>query len=245
MTNKKFFYIILLLSSLLVGGLFFFHPIHQDLHYHNFAEQRFLGSVPHWGDVLTNLGFAITGLLLLRYKHNTEQYPGQKTVFDCFVFSCFALCLGSGYYHWSPNNYVLLWDRATMLLGFALILLDTAIIYSIFTPQHLVKKIIGLELLFLLTLFPWVCFDRLELYVLAQFFVMSVMPLLAIKNYLEKGSHYQHILYMFLFYSLAKFFEHYDVFFYHLLGFSGHSIKHLCYAISLYMFGKDILKKAS
>lgn len=255
-TNKKFFYLILLFSSVLIGTLFFVHPIHQNLSYHNFAEQRFLVGIPHWGDVITNLSFAIAGVLLLAFKNNIECYPGQKNVFYLFIFSCIALCLGSGYYHYNPNNYGLLWDRATMLLGFALILLDTAIRYNIISHKNLLIKIFLMELLFLITLFPWVYFDRLELYVLAQFFVMSVMPLLAIKNYLEqkvshnglltnKNAMHQHILYMFLFYSLAKFFEHYDVLFYNLIGFSGHSIKHICYAIALYMFGRDILKKAS
>lgn len=245
MTNKTFFYIILVLSSILVGTLFFVHPIHQDLSYHHFAEQRFLVGIPHWGDVITNISFAISGLFLLKFKNNQEYYPGQKMLFYCFVFACVALCLGSGYYHYNPNNYGLLWDRATMLLGFALILIDTAIRYNIFTYKNLFIKIVLIEVLFLITLLPWVSFDRLELYVLAQFFVMSVMPLLAIKNYLEKGNMYQHILFMFLFYSLAKFFEHYDVLFYNLIGFSGHSIKHICYAIALYMFGRNILKKAS
>lgn len=256
MTNKNFFYLILLLSSILVGTLFFVSPVHQDLAYHHFAEQRFLFNIPHWGDFLTNIAFAITGLLLLRFKNNLEVYAGQKKLFYCFVLSCFALCLGSGYYHYNPDNESLVWDRATMLLGFALILIDTAIRYHIFNEKHLLTKIFFIEVLFLITLLPWIYFDRLELYVLAQFFVMSVMPLLALKNYLETknmgyavstNNHnlYQHILYMFLFYSLAKFFEHYDLLFYQLLNFSGHSIKHICYAIALYMFGRNIFKKAS
>lgn len=244
-SNKSFFNLIFIFSFLLIVAVFFIHPLHQDLAYHNFSEQRHFGIIPHWGDVLTNLCFALSGLLLFRYKNNVEYYGGQKILFYCFIFSCFALCLGSGFYHWNPNNFGLLLDRATMLLGFALILLDTSIRYGIFNHRNLCTKIVAIEFLFLITLLPWLRYDRLELYVLAQFFVMSVMPLLAIKNYLEHGQQYKHILWMFLFYSLAKFFEHYDELFYQLLNFSGHSIKHICYAISLYVFGKGILKKGS
>lgn len=240
--NQKFFWCIFTFSFFLITSIFFLHPLHQDLLYHNFADQRYLTIIPHWGDVLTNLSFAIVGLLLfLQYRKNLECYNGQHIVFNCFCFACFSLFLGSGYYHWTPNNFGLFLDRFTMLLGFALILLDTCIRYNIFSPKNIIFKIITIELLFLITLLPWLFFDRLELYVFAQFFVMSVMPLLAIKNWLEGGNQYKHIFLMFLFYSLAKFFEFYDSFFYQLFQFSGHSIKHICYALSLYYFGKDIL----
>lgn len=244
LSNKSFFYVIFCFSIVLIGYLFFQNPIHQDLGYHNFAEQRLLGHIPHWGDVLTNLSFAIAGIMLLKFKNNLEYYSGQKLLFKFYIFSCFALCVGSGFYHWNPNNFGLLLDRATMLMGFSLILLDTSIRYGVFKHRNLCSKIAGIQFLFLITLIPWVKYDRLELYVLAQFFVMSVMPLLALKNYFEQGNQYKHILFMFVFYSLAKFFEHYDQFFFDLIHFSGHSIKHICYAIALYLFGKGILKKS-
>lgn len=246
LNNSQFFWIIFSISLVLVSLVFFIHPLHQDLHYHNFAEQRHIGMIPHWGDVLTNLSFAIVGiLLLLNYRNNREYYNGQKLIFYYFCFSCIALCLGSGYYHWNPNNFGLLFDRATMLIGFCLIFLDTSIRYGIITRRNLFTKIVVMEFLFLVTLLPWIRYDRLELYVFTQFFVMSVMPLLALKNWLEGGQQYKHIFLMFTFYSFAKFFEFYDDFFYQLFKFSGHSIKHICYALSLYYFGKDILKKSS
>lgn len=242
--NQLFFWSIFSISLVIIIFIFFNYPVHQDLSYHNFAEQKILGNIPHFTDVITNLSFAFVGILLfLKYKNNEEHYASQRILFYLFCFSAFALCLGSGFYHWNPNNYGLLFDRITMLLGFALIFLDTTIRYKIFSHTNLFTKIFLIELLFLITLVPWVMVDRLELYIFAQFFVMSVMPLLAIKNFREGGNQYKHILMMFLFYSIAKFFEFFDYFFYQLINISGHSIKHICYALALYYFGKDILKR--
>lgn len=242
--NQLFFWSIFSLSLVVILFIFFNHPIHQDLSYHNFAEKNHVGIIPHFTDVITNLSFGFVGIFLfLRYRNNKEYYGAQKKLFYSFCFSACALCIGSGFYHWNPNNYGLLFDRITMLLGFALIFLDTTIRYKIFSHTNLCTKILTVEFLFLVTLVPWIRNDRLELYIFAQFFVMSVMPLLAIKNFTEGGNQYKHILMMFLFYSLAKFFEFYDYFFYQLIHISGHSIKHICYAFSLYYFGKDILKK--
>ena len=100
-----------------------------------------------------------------------------------------------------------------------------------------------IQFLFLYTLTPWIYYDRLEIYVFAQFFVMTVLPLLAMKNWFEKGDKYKYILLMFIFYSLAKIFEATDYFFFDFFILSGHSIKHICYAFALFFFGQGILKK--
>ena len=85
LSNKSFFYVIFCFSIVLIGYLFFQNPIHQDLGYHNFAEQRLFGHIPHWGDVLTNISFAIAGIMLLKFKNNLE-YIVVKNYYLNFIF---------------------------------------------------------------------------------------------------------------------------------------------------------------
>ena len=244
--NQKFFWGIFVISLISISLVGYYSPIHQSLEYHHFSEQRTILGIPHFGDVITNLFFAIAGVLVwFKNKNNAEYYNGQKFIFNGFCLSAIALCLGSGYYHWNPNNYGLFWDRMTMLFGFTFIFIDTCIRYYILNHRYIVTKTFVLQFMFFCTLLPWVLFDRLEVYVLAQFFVMSVMPLLAIKDWFEHGEKNKHILLMFLFYTFAKIFESTDDSYLQLIYISGHSIKHICYAVALYYFGNGILKKAS
>jgi hypothetical protein len=242
-TNKIIFYVAILISVIFIAAL---APITQSQDYHQFAEQRIIGNIPHFGDVLSNLAFIIVGVLLLVESRNwnyVEIYKGQKTLFKALAYSSIILGFGSGYYHWAPVNYTLAWDRATMVLGFAIIFYDSCIRYDIFSKKGIFKGTIITTILFLGTVIFWMVSDRLEPYVFVQFFTMFVLVILAVKNHKEVPS--KHLFNMFIWYALAKLFENQDKLIFAMTGdfISGHTLKHIAYAMALYSFGKDMLKR--
>jgi hypothetical protein len=100
--------------------------IPQPQEYHMFADQRRFLGFPHFGDVVSNLAFAVIGLwgLLFLLRSNSEQIP--KHFIDrrerwpyLFVFAGMLLtACGSWYYHLHPNNASLVWDRLPMTIAF-------------------------------------------------------------------------------------------------------------------------------
>jgi hypothetical protein len=99
--------------------------IPQPLSYHHFADQRPLLGIPNFGDVASNLPFAVIGIwglvFLWRCKSSPcghfidhrEQWP--------YIFVFLGLLLtafGSSWYHLNPNNTTLVWDRLPMTATF-------------------------------------------------------------------------------------------------------------------------------
>lgn len=244
-SNKTIFYVAMVISIITIIAL---SPLTQSQLYHNFAEQRILFNIPHFGDVLSNLSFVVVGILLLWQSKTwqyTELYKGQYSLFKFLAYGSILLGLGSGYYHWAPVDITLAWDRATMILGFGVIFYDSCLRYNIFSVN---KPLIGVSIttiLFLCTIIFWLVTSRLEPYVFVQFFTMFILVVFAIKNYKEIPS--KHLFNMFVWYALAKLFENQDktIFSYTNELISGHTLKHIAYAIALYMFGKDMLVRNS
>src|ERR1700686_140785 len=57
---------------------FLLHPIPQPLSYHNFADQRSWLGIPNFGDVISNLPFALVGIAGLIFLLG----PGAKKFAD-------------------------------------------------------------------------------------------------------------------------------------------------------------------
>ena len=53
---------LIIASVLLAAGFWFIPAIPQDLHYHNFSDQRNILSVPNFFNVLSNLPYLLIGL---------------------------------------------------------------------------------------------------------------------------------------------------------------------------------------
>ena len=115
-----------LVPGLLLGAAFIlaYGPIPQPLSYHNFADARVFLSIPHAGDVLTNLVFFIVGCWGLWFLARPELSDHafidsrERRLFQCFFVGVFLTAFGSGWYHLEPDNYSLVWDRLPMAVAF-------------------------------------------------------------------------------------------------------------------------------
>ena len=118
---------LLLILTATVALIFLLLPrIPQPQAYHLFADRRSLLGIPNFGDVASNLPFAVIGIwgliFLLRSGSNeaTGRFleQGERWPY-LFVFVGLLLtAFGSSYYHLSPNNSRLVWDRLPMTIAF-------------------------------------------------------------------------------------------------------------------------------
>ena len=98
----------------------------QPLSYHHFADQRAVLGIPNFGDVVSNLAFAVFGVwglwFLLRLtpdELNTRFVDPRERWFYAVIFLGLVLtAAGSSYYHLAPNNARLVWDRLPMTVVF-------------------------------------------------------------------------------------------------------------------------------
>jgi len=96
----------------------------EDLpaHYHAFADRRAWQSLPNALDVLSNLGFAIFGVLgLLRLwaAGRAVVWSAQRQMVVLFFLGLALTALCSGIYHWQPDDAGLKLDRVGMAMAFA------------------------------------------------------------------------------------------------------------------------------
>lgn len=114
----------LLPSLITVGaivGLIAYGPIPQLANYHDFADRREVFGVPHWGDVISNAGFALVGiwgLSALRPLRRGDERAGLLG-YGLFFLSVLLTAFGSSFYHWAPDNDRLVWDRLPIALACA------------------------------------------------------------------------------------------------------------------------------
>jgi len=98
----------------------------QPLSYHQFADQRTWLGIANFGDVASNLAFAVFGvwglgwLAMLRPEESSQRFlDGRERWFYLAVFFGMLLtAAGSAHYHLAPDNDRLVWDRLPMTVVF-------------------------------------------------------------------------------------------------------------------------------
>ena len=103
----------------------FLPNIQQDQNYHNFADKRVLFGVNNAFDTLSNLVFIIVGALGLFNFYNNRYIKISNSfsvLLNLFFIAIILTGLGSSYYHLSPNDFTLVFDRLAMSLVFAVVL---------------------------------------------------------------------------------------------------------------------------
>lgn len=231
---------------LALGLIMFFPPIAQVADYHNFADtRRFLG-LANFLNVVSNAGFFVAGYLGLAFlwRHSNECIAGKLAgvvasewcQYYGFFVGAILTAFGSAYYHLSPGNETLVWDRLPMTIMF--MSLFSAVIGERISPRAGIQLFVPLLLLGVGSVVNWVNTEALgvgdlRFYALVQFFPMLALPLLLLA-FPPRYSH-GHLFYVVLgLYGLAKIFEAADSFVFDAVLVSGHTIKHLLGGLSAY-----------
>jgi len=99
--------------------------IPQPSAYHLFADRRSFLGIPNFLNVVSNLPFAVVGLLGLattfsRGRNGTMPFadPWERWPCAALFAGVTITALGSSYYHLAPDNARLVWDRLPMAIGF-------------------------------------------------------------------------------------------------------------------------------
>jgi hypothetical protein len=207
-----------------VAVLIYMGPIAQDQSYHAFADGREIFGIPNFWNVISNLPFAFVGVLGLMRSRSFAA----RLLFT----GVFLTAFGSAYYHWSPGDARLVWDRLPMTIVF-MPLLATVLAERFPSTRWL---LIPLVLAGIASVVWWRYSGDLRPYALVQFApaVIIVTMLLSMPSEGSKG-----LWWVILFYGLAKVAEAFDAEIYSVLPVSGHTLKHLLAAASTWFIARD------
>lgn len=113
-TNRATLTIAAALALIVPAFFLFVPPIAQDQAYHSFADSRSVWSIANFWNVVSNLPFAMVGLLGLGKLRGAVD----RVLFTGVLLTFF----GSAYYHLAPSDARLVWDRLPMTLVFMALL---------------------------------------------------------------------------------------------------------------------------
>lgn len=234
MSWKKTIGPLLITIGPLIYITFFTRPNPQDLGYHNFADTTEIFSIPNFHNVVTNLIFIIVSIIGLKIYKKQQKHNSSWL---SFLISVLIVAPGSAYYHLTPNNETLFWDRLPMTIGFI-----SLTCFAMFEVHKVNKQIIPLfisQLIGLSALFYWVVNDDLRFYLWVQ--GVPVILLAYIAFIISTPSlRPKPVLMAVILYIAAKLTESHDHEIYEILGYSGHSIKHLLAGFAVFFLIQSV-----
>ena len=231
---------LLVIVVIVVGTL---EHIPQDPGYHLFADRREFFGIPNFNDVVSNIAFALVGVLGLFLIVG----EGRRILFaesiDARPYSLFFIAValvgvGSAYYHWAPSNERLFWDRLPMAIAFMAITSATV-------ADRIDARAGNGWLLWLLlalgaaSLIYWHWTESLgrgdlRFYALVQFYPMLALPVVIVLFPRHRYTLGRYLAWVIAWYALSKVLEHFDGEVFEILGHtvSGHTLKHLAAAVA-------------
>ena len=122
-SKKAGTYILLAVTAALIAAYPFIPRIPQPQSYHQFADHRAWLGIANFGDVMSNVLFAIFGawgLFFLAGAESKKRFIDQRERWPYWIIfiGMFWTAFGSGYYHLAPSNERLVWDRLPMTVVF-------------------------------------------------------------------------------------------------------------------------------
>ncbi|NKB58517.1 MAG: alkaline phytoceramidase [Alphaproteobacteria bacterium] len=232
-----------IMFSATLAALGFVPPIPQDPNYHNLADPRPYLGIPNFGDVTSNAGFLIVGVLGLMTvlgRKGREIFTNRTDALPYIVFFAGVglVSIGSSYYHLVPDNDRLFWDRLPMTIAFTA--LFSAIVADRIDRTTGIKWLLPILIaLGIASLLYWDWTESqgrgdLRFYGLVQFYPMIALPVIC---WLFPKARYTgggYLIWVIFWYAAAKVLEYFDAEILALLGgaVSGHSLKHLAAAMA-------------
>ena len=242
MISKRSGTLLLIAAALIVALAAFLAPhVPQPDSYHHFADQREWPGVPRFGDVTSNLPFAVIGLWGLAFLAGRGTGPAftdprERYPYSLVFFGLLLTALGSAYYHLAPDNARLVWDRLPMTVVFmALVAATIAERVSVRLGLWLLPLLLALGVASVLQWYWSELRDAgdLRFYAAVQVFSMVVLliALLLSPRYTRRAD----LAVVASFYVLAKALESSDRIIFSLSQtISGHTLKHLAAAAAGY-----------
>jgi len=237
--SRKSAALALLALTVVVGLIAYLAPRPpQPLRYHNFADQRPALGIPNFGDVVSNLAFAIFGLwglwFLLRLSppEIATRFidSRERWMYVAVFFGMVLTAAGSSYYHLAPDNHRLVWDRLPMTVVF--MSLVAAMIAERISLRGALWLWPLLLLIGVLSVLQWHWSEQsghgdLRFYAAVQ--VYAVLVLLLVLVLPARYTHGSYLGVVVGFYVLAKLLETFDKQVFAALGHivSGHTLKHI------------------
>lgn len=228
--------LVLAFTLLAIAAAFLLPAMPQPLDYHHFADRRGALGIDNFLDVVTNAAFLLAGLggLVVVFSGRAcFEFPGERWPYAVFFLGVLLTAAGSAYYHLSPDNETLFWDRLPMTIAFAG-LLSSQIVDRMSVRAGLVL-LVPMLLVGMASVVYWILTERMGAgnvmpYGVLQAYAVVVLLLMATlhpSRYTRAGSLY----YIFGWYVLAKALETLDA---QVLAYthvvSGHSLKHVAAA---------------
>lgn len=205
----------------------------QPSAYHAFADGRSAGWVPNAGNVLSNLAFVVAGLAialgLTRAPARHLHIATRNALFVAGAGLIFTAA-GSAYYHASPNDAALLWDRMPMTIAFAGIIgaaLAQRVTARAGTVAAMVLLVLGPA-----SLVYWRASANLMPYIVLQGGAMVALLLIVLLT--RKHDDALPWWWVIVWYGIAKVAELFDVGIFDVTGglVSGHTLKHIFAAVA-------------
>ena len=244
MSRKAAIFSIVALTAIVIAAALLSPRTPQPLSYHNFADHRAWLGIANFGDVASNLAFAIFGiwglwfLLRLAPPGIATRFtdPRERWFYIAVFFGMLLTALGSSYYHVAPDNDRLVWDRLPMTIVFM------SLVAAMIAERISVRAALWLWPILLaigiLSVLQWHWSEQaghgdLRFYAAVQ--VYAVLVLLLVLFLPARYSHSSYFAAVVAFYVLAKLLETFDrqVF---ALGHivSGHTLKHIVAGLAGY-----------
>jgi hypothetical protein len=228
-------WVLVIFTVLVVAAAVLLPRIPQPQSYHNFADQRAWLGIPNFGDVVSNLLFALGGawgLVFLLRSSGRQRFvdPRERWTYLVVFLGLLLTAIGSSFYHLAPDNERLVWDRLPMTLAFmglvsAMISERVGVRIGFYSLPVLLLVGVGSVLLW------WYSEARgagdLRPYAAVQLYAVLVLPILLLLP--PRYTRSWDFAVVFGFYVLAKVFESADrqIISIDQHTVSGHTLKHL------------------
>jgi len=238
--------LLLFISSVITALVIILVPsVSQDPGYHNFVDQRNISGIPNFWNVITNIPFlvlGIAGFFKIQKQYLTGVLQDLFRAYLTFFLGLVLTGLGSGYYHLFPSNSTLVGDRMAItvtFMSFFVLIFGESISTKTASRLLVPMLFLGLSSVFYWNITEKLGTGDLRFYALVQFLPMLLIPLMLL-FYGSCLSGRRLIFTIILVYGVAKIAEMYDHQIYELIGFSGHSLKHLIASFGAYLFLKGL-----
>jgi hypothetical protein len=250
--NKSLPILLILLSVTISLAVFLFVPaIPQDRAYHDFADQRVFWGIPNFFNVASNLPLFIIGFLGIHQVSQLNSFGNLlelRKAYFAFFAGVFLTGMGSAFYHLSPANDSLVWDRMPMIIAF--MALFAIVVGEIISAELANRMLYPLIVLGMLSVVYWFWSEQnnqgdLRFYGLIQFLPLLLIPIILLAGK-TRSIPSAYIWALLVSYAAAKMAEFGDLALFQEFGYlSGHTIKHLLAALGVWFVILGLKKRTA